>query len=278
MTLRKHSLGLEAEILRALSDEELMRHASVGHHDAITVLFDRYHLLVFDVAVRIVRDPAEAEDVVQNVFLDVFRAMANFDSRKGILKVWILQYAYHRALHRKRHLVSNHFYSWENLEAAVEVGSGQLGGAQMCELDELIAHCERCRKYLESVAQVSVQVMPLLAEKHAPDRRLVPPPGMRERFLARLASEPASGENGKSLRPFSPADALQERPRFKLIVEEKLHQVTRSKARFAHSFWRPLAITTACLVAVASAYYAGTRKTVQPPAKLAEVHPSAPPP
>ncbi len=100
MTLPKHSLGLEAENLRALSDEELMRHASVGHHDAITVLFDRYHLLVFDVAVRIVRDPAEAEDVVQNVFLDVFRAMANFDSRKGILKVWILQYAYHRALHR----------------------------------------------------------------------------------------------------------------------------------------------------------------------------------
>src|SRR5260221_3593645 len=125
MTLRTSSLGLEAENLRALSDEELMRHASVGHHDAITVLFDRYHLLVFDVAVRIVRDPAEAEDVVQNVFLDVFRAMANFDSRKGILKVWILQYAYHPALHRKRHLVSNHFYSWENLEAAVEVGSGR---------------------------------------------------------------------------------------------------------------------------------------------------------
>jgi sugar-specific transcriptional regulator TrmB len=155
--------------------------------------------------------------------------------------------------------------------------TGQLGGAQMCELDEHIAHCESCRKYLESVAQISVQVMPLLAEKHAPDRRLVPPPGMRERFLARLASEPASGENGKSLRPFSPADALQGRPRFKPIVEEKLHQVTRSKARFARSFRRPLAITTACLVAVASAYYAGTRKTVQSPPKLAEVHPSTPP-
>lgn len=125
MTLPKHSLGLEAEDLRTLSDEELMRHASAGHHDAITILFDRYHLLVYDVAVRIVRDPAEAEDVVQNVFLDVFRAMANFDPRKGILKVWMLQYAYHRALHRKRHLVSNHFYSWENLEAAVELGSGR---------------------------------------------------------------------------------------------------------------------------------------------------------
>ena len=125
MTLSKHSCGLESEDFRKLSDEELVRYASAGHHDAVTVLFDRYHLLVYDVAVRIVRDPAEAEDVVQNVFLDVFRAMANFDARKGILKVWILQYAYHRALHRKRHLVSNHFYSWENLEAAAEKGSGR---------------------------------------------------------------------------------------------------------------------------------------------------------
>src|ERR1700730_8296395 len=124
MTLSKHG-NVPSEEFRQLSDEELMRRASAAHHEAITVLFDRYHLLVFDVAVRIVRDPAEAEDVVQNVFLDVFRAMANFDSRKGILKVWILQYAYHRALHRKRHLVSNHFYSWENLEAAVEIGSGR---------------------------------------------------------------------------------------------------------------------------------------------------------
>ncbi len=124
MTVSKHSCELQSDF-RKLSDEELMRHVTAGHHDALTVLFDRYHLLVFDVAVRIVRDPAEAQDVVQNVFLDVFRAMANFDSRKGILKVWILQYAYHRALHRKRHLVSNHFYSWENLEAAIELGSGR---------------------------------------------------------------------------------------------------------------------------------------------------------
>jgi RNA polymerase sigma-70 factor (ECF subfamily) len=108
-----------------LSDDELTRHIIEGCQDSMAVLFDRYHRLAFDVAVRIVRDPGEAEDVVQTVFLDIFRAMANFDSRKGILKVWLLQYAYHRALHRKRHLVSNHFYRWENLEAAIERGSGR---------------------------------------------------------------------------------------------------------------------------------------------------------
>lgn len=108
-----------------LTDEELTQQIVAGHQDAMAVLFDRYCRLIFDVAFRIVRDPAEAEDVVQTVFLDVFRAMANFDSRKGMLKVWLLQYAYHRALHRKRHLVSNHFYRWENLEAAIEVGSSR---------------------------------------------------------------------------------------------------------------------------------------------------------
>jgi len=124
MSLSK-SFELHFDDLSKLSDEELASHVINGRHDALTVLFDRYHRLVFDVAVRIVRDASEAEEVVQTVFLDAFRAMANFDSRKGILKVWLLQYAYHRALHRKRHLVSNQFYRWEDLEAAIEVGAGK---------------------------------------------------------------------------------------------------------------------------------------------------------
>ena len=108
-----------------LGDEELMEHVVAGSTDAVTTLFDRYNRLVFGVALKIVRDPGESEEVVQTVFLDIVRAAANFDPRKGILKVWILQYAYHRALHRKRHLVANHFYHWEGLEAAIEAGAGR---------------------------------------------------------------------------------------------------------------------------------------------------------
>jgi RNA polymerase sigma-70 factor (ECF subfamily) len=116
---------LPSEDLSKLSDEQLIQHVAAGCQDALAVLFDRYQRLVFDVAFRIVRDPGEAEEVVQTVFLDIYRAVANFDPSKGIPKVWILQYAYHRALHRKRHLVSNHFYRWEELETAVEVGVGR---------------------------------------------------------------------------------------------------------------------------------------------------------
>ncbi len=140
MSLSKPSCELQSDDLCMLSDEELMQQATTGRHDALAIVFDRYHRLVFDVAVRIVRDSGEAEDIVQNVFLDVFRAMANFDSHKGILKVWLLQYAYHRALHRKRHLVSNHFYRWENLEAAIEVGSGR---ALWGELPEAVRLAEQ---------------------------------------------------------------------------------------------------------------------------------------
>jgi hypothetical protein len=66
---------------------------------------------------------------------------------------------------------------------------GQLGGPQMCELDEHIATCDSCRTYLESVAQASVQVLPVLAEDRIPAADITPPIGMRSRFLARLAEE-----------------------------------------------------------------------------------------
>src|SRR6266849_7563625 len=145
MSLSK-SYELQPEDFCKLSDEELMQYVTSGHHDALAILFERYHRLVFDVAVRIVRDPGEAEEVVQTVFLDIYRAMANFDSRKGIPRVWILQYAYHRALHRKRHLVSNHFYHWEELESAVEVGVRRsLAG----ELPEIVRLAEQMLEKLK---------------------------------------------------------------------------------------------------------------------------------
>ncbi len=122
---------LEGGIARA-ADEDLIELLRAGSDEALTVLFDRYHRLVFHVALRIVRDPGEAEDVVQTVFLSIFRAVANFDRRKGLVRVWLLQYAYHRALHRKRHLTANQFYRWEELEAAMEVGAARayLGDAR----------------------------------------------------------------------------------------------------------------------------------------------------
>ena len=102
--------------LARLTDDQLLAHLSLGYNDALALLFDRYHRLVFSIAVRIVRDNGEAEEVVQNVFLDIFRFVGQFNPSKGSAKVWILQYAYHRALNHRRHLNSRRFYSQESID------------------------------------------------------------------------------------------------------------------------------------------------------------------
>jgi RNA polymerase sigma-70 factor, ECF subfamily len=100
--------------LKDLPDEQLMEHLQAGHGDALAVLFDRYHRLVLSIALKIVKDPAEAEDVLQNVFLEIFRTAAQFDPARGTTKTWLLQYAYHRSLNRKLQLTIRHFYHREN--------------------------------------------------------------------------------------------------------------------------------------------------------------------
>jgi RNA polymerase sigma-70 factor, ECF subfamily len=105
--------------LKGLSDDELMAQLQAGRNDALTILFDRYHRLVLSIALKIVRDPGEAEDVMQSVFLEIFRSVAQFDPAKGTTKVWILQYAYHRAMNRRQHLNARNFYSQTDLEHIV---------------------------------------------------------------------------------------------------------------------------------------------------------------
>jgi RNA polymerase sigma-70 factor, ECF subfamily len=102
--------------LQRLSDEELMSCLQQGQSDALAVLFDRYQKLVLSIALRIVRDPGEAEDVTQIVFLDVYRAVAQFDPGKGNTKVWLMQYAYHRSINRRQHLQGQEFYKNAELE------------------------------------------------------------------------------------------------------------------------------------------------------------------
>jgi len=111
-----HAEALSLAQFRALSDEQLIAALRDGHGDALAILFDRYHKLVLTIALKIVRDPGEAEDVVQTVFLDVYRAVAQFDPRKGTTKVWLLQYAYHRAINRRQHLLGREFYNSSELE------------------------------------------------------------------------------------------------------------------------------------------------------------------
>jgi RNA polymerase sigma-70 factor (ECF subfamily) len=93
-----------------LSDEDVMEQIRQGDPDALRILFDRFHRLALKVALRILRDPGEAEDVMQDVFFEIFNKAGQFDPAKGSAKTWIVQYAYHRSLNRRQYLAHRNFY------------------------------------------------------------------------------------------------------------------------------------------------------------------------
>ena len=102
--------------LAGLSDEKIMAEIQAGNGDAFAVLFDRYHRLILVTALKIVRDVSEAEEVIQDVFLEIYRAARQFDPARGTLKVWLLQFAYHRSINRRNYLVLRQFYNRADIQ------------------------------------------------------------------------------------------------------------------------------------------------------------------
>lgn len=99
-----------------ISDELLLEQICEGAKEALGVLFRRHARSVRNVAYRILRNEAEADDLVQEVFLFIFRKAALFDIARGAARSWIFRVAYHRAFDRRRYLTSRHFYSIKELE------------------------------------------------------------------------------------------------------------------------------------------------------------------
>ena len=104
--------------LATASDNDLAQELLRENHEALAVLLDRYQRLVFTIAFRIVRDLGEAEDLVQVVFLEIFRRLKLFDPARGTFKVWLLRYAYTRSMNRRDQLEHRRFYTTLELDEA----------------------------------------------------------------------------------------------------------------------------------------------------------------
>ena len=101
---------------RARSDAELIGDICADNPDALAPLFERYVRLVKRIAHRILRDRAEAEDVTQEIFLEIYRKAHLFSAERGSVRVWLLQYVYHRALRRKAALRRRAAYRAEQID------------------------------------------------------------------------------------------------------------------------------------------------------------------
>jgi RNA polymerase sigma-70 factor, ECF subfamily len=76
----------------------LVRSVARGDAGAFAQLYDVLGASVYGVARRVVRDPSRAEDVAQEVFLDVWRKAPSFDLDRGSAKTWVMTIAHRRAV------------------------------------------------------------------------------------------------------------------------------------------------------------------------------------
>ena len=102
------------------ADEDLLVLVQSGDRDALGVLFDRFGRLIFAAGLRIIRDPAEAEDLVHDVFLFIVDAKCAFDPARGSARTWLARVTHHRALDRRRYLTRRSFYDSPNSELLPE--------------------------------------------------------------------------------------------------------------------------------------------------------------
>jgi len=86
--------------------ENLIRRLTRGDHNALGEFYDLFAGLVNGLAIRILRDRAEAEDVVQEVFVQVWRQADRFDPARGSPESWLCTIARSRALDRLRRRAS----------------------------------------------------------------------------------------------------------------------------------------------------------------------------
>lgn len=106
------------ETVAMLEDNELVSKLVAGHHEALNILFKRYSSAVFLTARRILGDSGEAEEVVQQTFLEMYQHVAEFDPSKGPFAAWLLKRATFRAVDRKDHLNVEKFYDWTAIDEA----------------------------------------------------------------------------------------------------------------------------------------------------------------
>ena len=155
MQFWKRPLGPEQ--LRPCSDEALCREVREGNQEAFLVLFDRYWLDIFRLAHSVLRNEAAAEDLVQDLFLQVHTTMLRYDEQRGSFRTLLLRYAYTRAIDHRRQLESRKYYQTVEIEQVEpETFSREVSLSSGLSLEEGTRLIEQGLEYLDDKQQAAV--------------------------------------------------------------------------------------------------------------------------
>ena len=85
-----------------MTDSELIAGVIRRERRAFDLFYDRYAQIIFNLCVRILKDEAESQDVLQEIFLQIWREAERFDASRASVKTWLFTIARSRSLDRYR--------------------------------------------------------------------------------------------------------------------------------------------------------------------------------
>ena len=116
----------------------MLRLIAGGDEDALGALYDRYRLILFGLILRILHSQPEAEDVLQEVFLQVWRKANDFDEARGRPFTWLVTLARSRAIDRLRSSGARERTATEAARAVTEGVSDAEDDALKSERGEIV--------------------------------------------------------------------------------------------------------------------------------------------
>ena len=155
--LRPVAAGVPLEGASAAPDlADLLRRCGRGDQHAFALLYDAVSARVHGLAVRVVRDPAQAEEVAQEAFLEIWKNSGRFDPAKGSPLGWLLTIVHRKSVDRVR-----------SAEASTRRDTTYHQGSQSVEHDSTAeaAHASmearRVRQALDSLTEVQREALEL---------------------------------------------------------------------------------------------------------------------